>query len=200
MTETTLSFEDLKADPFLQFTAWFEDAKKRAIEPEAMALATATKEGHPSCRMVLLKGFDTRGFLFFTNSESRKGKEIAQNPKAAVTFYWSELERQIVAEGTVSLIPNEETNHYFESRPRLSQLGAWASLQDEVIPSRNALIERLDQASKKYEGSSIPRPPYWNGYRLLPTYFEFWQGREGRLHDRFRYILKDKWIIERLSP
>lgn len=203
MTEyqkSTLSLSDLNSDPFLQFEAWFEAAKREVEEPEAMALATATKEGVPSCRMVLLKGFDERGLLFFTNSNSKKGKQLATNPKAAVTFYWKELERQVVVEGVVNLIPSAEADRYFESRPRLSQLGSWASSQDEAISSRTILMAHLEQVSKKFEGMYIPRPSFWNGYRLMPTYFEFWQGREGRLHDRFSYSFEGEWKIERLCP
>lgn len=188
-------------DPFKQFSLWYGEAKKACDEPEAMALATATKEGVPSCRMVLLKGCDSRGFLFFTNSESRKGKELAENPEAALSFYWRELDRQVTTAGSIIKITSEESDSYFETRPRLSQLGAWASHQDEVIASRDELLERLKLFTEKFEGKPVLRPPYWNGYRLVPKRIEFWQGMEGRLHDRFLYEREDdRWMTKQLSP
>lgn len=196
----TLSLDALDPDPFKQFATWFEDAKNKEIDPGAMALATASSYGVPSCRMVLLKGWDERGFLFFTNSNSRKGREIAENPLASITFYWKELERQVIAEGKVSKVTDKESDLYFASRLRQSQLGAWASDQDQVLSSREELIERLRHEEEKYRGIEIPRPPYWEGYRIAPSRLEFWQGRENRLHDRFVYLLKGTWQIERLSP
>lgn len=196
----TLSEEDLNPDPFRQFADWFEDAKRVEIDPGAMALATASLSGIPSCRMVLLKGWDERGFLFFTNSTSRKGRELAENPVASVTFYWKELERQVIGEGKVSKITSEESDLYFATRLRQSQAGAWASHQDEVLSSREALIQRLLKEEEKYKGIEIPRPPHWEGYRIAPYRLEFWQGRENRLHDRFVYLLKGKWQISRLNP
>lgn len=196
----TLSLDGLDPDPFKQFASWFEDAKNKEIDPGAMALATASSYGVPSCRMVLLKGWDERGFLFFTNSNSRKGREIAENPLASITFYWKELERQVIAEGKVSKVTDKESDLYFASRLRQSQLGAWASDQDQVLSSREELIERLRHEEEKYRGIEIPRPPYWEGYRIAPSRLEFWQGRENRLHDRFVYLLKGTWQIERLSP
>lgn len=191
----------METDPFLQFSLWFDEAKKQCSEPEAMALATASTKAIPSLRMVLLKKFDARGFLFFTNSESRKGKELEENPQAALTFYWKELDRQITAEGAVIQAKAEEADAYFSTRPRLSQLGAWASHQDKVIPSREALLEKLRLMKEQFEGKQIPRPTYWNGYWLIPKRIEFWQGQEGRLHDRFLYELQqEKWVIKRLSP
>ncbi len=196
----TLSLDDLDPDPFRQFTAWFEDARKFDPEPNAMALATSTLSGVPSSRMVLLKGFDERGFLFFTNSTSRKGQEISENPLASLTFYWKELERQIIAEGSVTKISAEESDQYFATRSRQSQSGAWASQQDASLSSRDKLIERVNRVEEKYKGVDIPRPPHWEGYRMAPIRFEFWQGRENRLHDRFAYQLTTHWHITRLNP
>lgn len=196
----TLSFDDLNPDPFKQFNDWFEEAKKVEIDPGAMALATASLSAVPSCRMVLLKGWDERGFLFFTNSNSRKGREIAENPVASVTFYWKELERQVIGEGKVSKVTAEEADLYFATRLRASQTGAWASHQDEVLSSREELRERFNREEEKYKGMQIPRPPYWEGYRIAPHRLEFWQGRENRLHDRFVYLLKTDWQISRLNP
>jgi pyridoxamine 5'-phosphate oxidase len=196
----TLSLDDLNPDPFQQFAGWFEEAKKIEIDPGAMALATASLSGLPSCRMVLLKGWDERGFLFFTNSTSRKGREIAENPLASVTFYWKELERQVIGEGKVSKITSEESDLYFATRLRQSQLGAWASRQDAVLSSREELTQRLLGEEEKYKGMEIPRPPHWEGYRIAPYRLEFWQGRENRLHDRFVYRFNGQWQINRLSP
>jgi pyridoxamine 5'-phosphate oxidase len=200
-TKHTLAYEDLDPNPFLQFAKWWQEAKEKEEEPEAMALATANLKGVPSSRMVLLKGHDERGFIFFTNSHSRKGQDLKENPIASITFYWGELERQVIASGNVVKIPPSESNAYFESRARASQLGAWASNQDAVLTSREELMNRYNDIEKKYEGQKVPRPPYWEGYRLQPDRIEFWQGRESRLHDRFVYLLKGSaWTIQRLSP
>lgn len=198
----SLEIKDLNPDPFLQFEIWFQHAQQAQVgEPNAMILATASAEKRPSCRTVLLKGIDAKGFLFFTNYNSRKGEDLASNPFACTTFFWHELERQVVIKGHVEKLTQEESHTYFASRPRGSQLGAWASPQDQVIASREVLEQAFSEYEKKFKGQDIPSPPYWGGYRLLPERFEFWQGRANRLHDRFRYQLQDGvWVIERLAP
>jgi pyridoxamine 5'-phosphate oxidase len=198
----SLDLSNLNPDPFLQFYAWFEEAQEAQVsELNAMVLATASAEGRPSCRTVLLKQMDNRGMTFFTNYDSRKGKELASNPFACVTFYWSELERQVIVEGKTEKIALDESEAYFALRPRGSQLGAWASHQDQILHSRDELEENYRHFEKLYEGKSIPKPPYWGGYRLLPESFEFWQGRASRLHDRFRYhLMENVWQIDRLAP
>jgi pyridoxamine 5'-phosphate oxidase len=198
----SLDLSQLNPDPFLQFLAWFREVQDAQIlEFNAMALATASIEGIPSCRTVLLKRIDSQGFSFFTNYESRKGKELESNPVACATFYWHELERQVIIAGDVEKLSHQASRAYFASRPRGSQLGAWASHQDRVISSREELEESYHHFEKMYEGRTIPMPPYWGGYRLLPKRFEFWQGRANRLHDRFCYIYMDhSWQIARLAP
>lgn len=189
-------------DPIRQFAAWFDDAVSAGVpEPEVMTLATATPDGAPSARIVLLRGFDERGFTFFTNYESRKGLELAANPRAALVFYWHDLERQIRIEGRVSRTSEAESDAYFHSRPSGSRLGAWSSDQSRVIPGRSALEDRVREFELRYPGDAIPRPPHWGGYRLLPDSIEYWQGRASRLHDRLRYRrVEDGWKIERLCP
>ena len=172
-------------------------------EPNAMTLATATPEGSPSARIVLLKAFDERGFVFFTDYRSRKGAELEANPRAALVFYWAELERQVRIEGEVSIVAPAESDAYYASRPRPSRVGAWASPQSRVIPDRGWLEREYNAVQQRFAGDpdSIPRPPHWGGYRLLPSTFEFWQGRQSRLHDRIRYRLEDaSWRVERLAP
>jgi len=195
---------DLEKDPFRQFDRWFEEAQAAQIlEPNAMTLATATHDGRPSARVVLLKNVDARGFVFYTNFESRKGHELAQNPHATLLFAWLPIERQVIVSGQVTQVAHEEALAYFHSRPRASQLGAWASQQSSVIPSRDLLDERLRALEAQYADQPIPLPPYWGGYRLAPETVEFWQGRRSRLHDRLRYWREaetGEWIIERLSP
>jgi pyridoxamine 5'-phosphate oxidase len=170
-------------------------------EPTAMTLATVNQRGITSVRAVLLKGFDERGFVFFTNYDSAKAKDLEKNPNASLLFFWAELERQIRIVGEVKKVSMEESEEYFSSRPRESQLGAWASKQSKVIASREILENKFEEIKKKYENKPVPLPPYWGGFRVIPNKFEFWQGRENRLHDRIRYrLIKRKWKIERLSP
>ncbi|HLP90077.1 MAG TPA: pyridoxamine 5'-phosphate oxidase [Nostocaceae cyanobacterium] len=198
-----LSETEIDPDPFVQFKLWFEQAVAAQLpEPNAMTLATCTPDGQPTARMVLLKDFDHRGFVLFTNYHSRKGQELAANPQAALVFWWAELERQVRITGCVEKISPEESDQYFEVRPAKSRLGAWASHQSEVIPSREYLEKKLQEFAAKYENQQVPRPPHWGGYRVIPQEIEFWQGRSSRLHDRLLYTrLEDgNWKIERLSP
>jgi len=190
-------------NPFEQFTLWFDQAIAAKLpEPNAMTLATATPDGKPSARMVLLKGYDERGFVFYTNYKSRKGQQLLANPWGAIAFWWTQLERQVRIEGQIEQVSTEESDAYFYSRPQDSQLGAWASEQSQVIDSRQVLEQRLEQLKKEYKHERIPRPPYWGGFRLIPVTLEFWQGRPSRLHDRLLYQHTDdgNWIIQRLSP
>lgn len=197
-----LAEKDLAKDPFRQFDKWFQEAEAAKIhDPNAMTLATATKDGRPSTRIVLLKGVDPRGFLFFSNYTSRKGQELETNPRASLTFAWLTLERQVVVEGTVTKVSREESETYFHSRPRASQLGAWVSQQSTVIASRSVLEDGIKAIEAKYAGQEVPLPPHWGGWRLAPELVEFWQGRRSRLHDRLRYRkIKDGWSVERLAP
>nr|WP_243147622.1 pyridoxamine 5'-phosphate oxidase [Scytonema sp. UIC 10036] len=198
-----LSETDVDSNPFIQFKRWFDQAiAAQLVEPNAMTLATTTREGKPSARMVLLKGFDERGFVFFTNYNSQKGQELAENPQASLVFWWAELERQIRISGRVEKISDAESDEYFYSRPLNSRLGAWASNQSEAIESRAVLEQRLQELQAKYQNQDVPRPQHWGGLRTIPIEIEFWQGRPNRLHDRLRYTrLNDgSWKIERLSP
>lgn len=197
-----LSESEVSADPFEQFQCWLDDAIQAGIgEPYAMTLATADRSGKPSARMVLLRGLDARGFSFFTHYDSRKGEELADNPRAALVFFWNELHRQVRVEGAISQVSSAESDAYFQTRPRGSQLSAWASRQDHVIAGRSVLEERMRQLEQQHQGQPVPRPPYWGGYRLVPEVIEFWQSRLNRLHDRLRYQrTAGGWRIERLSP
>lgn len=190
------------ASPFKQFNRWFEEALSSELpEPNAMTLATATLRGKPSARTVLLKSFDESGFIFFTNYGSRKGLEIFENPNAALLFFWVELERQIRIEGKIEKISVEESLEYFRSRPHESQIGAWCSPQSSVIPNRKFLEERFAKLILEFAVGNVPLPNSWGGYKVIPDAFEFWQGRESRLHDRIFYSLADdKWEISRLAP
>ena len=194
---------DLDPDPFKQFERWFEYASDNDfIHPNALALATADARGRPSVRMILLKGFDKSGFVFYTNSESRKGKELLVNPWASIVFWWDKLERQVRIEGKIENVSEEEAESYFRSRPEGSQIGTWASNQSRVIGSREELDKKYSALEESFKNSKIPRPPYWAGYRLIPSLFEYWQGRPNRLHDRLQYRLSENkdWVIERLAP
>lgn len=200
---TSLDEGDLDADPIVQFTRWFEQALAAAVpEPNAMTVATATRDAVPSARIVLLKGFDARGFVFYTNYEGQKGRELAENPVAALVFHWVELHRQVCISGAVEKVTAEESDAYFRSRPRGSRLGAWASRQSSVLRGRDELEARLTALIEEYGEGDIPLPPYWGGYRVIPASVEFWQGRPSRLHDRLRYTRQPdgSWRIERLSP
>jgi len=201
-TRAGLKEADMDPDPVAQFRVWFEKTIDADLhEPNAMILATATTDGKPSARTVLLKGYDERGFVFYTNYEGRKSDELEVNPMCALLFYWGELERQIRIEGRASRLSSEESDVYFAGRPRGSRLGAWASEQSRPVEDRSVLEERVRALEKEYEGREIPRPPFWGGYRVNPHTIEFWQGRENRLHDRLVYHRSGgRWMMERLQP
>lgn len=199
----TLTKKSVTKDPITQFDKWFSEALEADLfEPNVMTLATATSDGKPSARIMLLKGFDQNGFIFYTNYLSRKGKEIARNPSAAIVFFWPELERQVRIEGTLEKISKEESEKYFRSRPKQSQLGALASQQSQEIPNRAILENTLKDLTDKYQDKEIPKPSYWGGYIVKPQIVEFWQGGAGRLHDRIVYKKTDKnnWKIVRVAP
>jgi pyridoxamine 5'-phosphate oxidase len=189
-------------DPLVEFDHWFTQAREAKVpEPNAMTLATATRDGVPSARIVLLKGYDERGFVFFTDYRSQKGAELEENPQASLVFFWAELERQVRITGPVSVVSREESEAYFRTRPRTSRLSAWASHQSQVIRGRKVLDDEAKQMDRRYP-DDVPLPPYWGGFRVTPETIEFWQGRESRLHDRLRYLRKKGggWNLERLSP
>ena len=201
-TRAGLSRSDVDPDPIVQFHEWFEETLAADLhEPNAMILATATQDGRPSARTVLLKGYDQRGFVFYTNYEGRKARELEANPACALLFYWGELERQVRVEGHANRLPDEESDAYFASRPRGSRLGAWASQQSRPVEHRSVLEERIRALEAEYESREVPRPPFWGGYRVYPEVVEFWQGRQNRLHDRLVYHrTRGGWKMERLQP
>lgn len=202
-SQRALRMDDVADDPIDQFQQWFDEVLNAEIdEPNAMTVSTATPDGQPSARIVLLKGVDERGFAFYTNYRSQKGRELTSNPQGALTFLWKPLERQVRIEGAVQRMPEAESDAYFESRPRGSQLGAWASPQSDVVDGRDELHERMDAVEAEYaDADAIPRPPHWGGFRLVPDRIEFWQGRPNRMHDRIRYRQSNgTWVRERLAP
>ena len=199
-----LTKTNVDPNPIRQFQVWYDETLAHGVSEQdaiSMTLATATEGGEPDARIVLLKSFDDRGFVFYTNYQSRKGKELRDNPRACLLFYWSQLWRQVRIEGAVEKVSEAESNTYFQSRPVGSKLGAWASNQSEVVASREALENRFTELQERF-GEDVPRPPHWGGYRVKPTAIEFWQGQENRLHDRLRYSLQEdgSWLIERLGP
>ena len=206
MTDKPLNEQDLDSDPIRQFQRWYDDATAAGQpEPEAMALATSTTDGEPSVRFVLLRGVDERGFVFYTNGRSRKGRDIIANPLAALVFRWWVVERQVRVAGPVEPVDPSESEAYFRTRPRGAQLGAWASAQSETVENRGALERRFEEAASRFGGQEIPRPPWWGGFRVRPIEVEFWQGRPNRLHDRLAYRIRDGaegggWTIQRLNP
>ncbi len=198
-----LSETQAHSNPFEQFKLWFDQAVAAQLpEPNAMTIATATLDGKPSARMVLLKDCDERGFVFYTNYQSNKGQQLIENPWGAIVFWWAQLERQVRIEGRVEKVSDAESDEYFNSRPIGSQLGAWASNQSQIVESREVLERQLEQLKEEYENKDVPRPSHWGGFRVIPDEIEFWQGRPNRLHDRLLYRRGENgsWIIQRLSP
>jgi pyridoxamine 5'-phosphate oxidase len=198
----SLDERDVAADPFEQFARWFTAARTSQVpEPNAMSLCTVDAHGRPSARIVLLKEVDARGFVFYTNHDSRKGREIAAHPSAALLFFWPELERQVRIEGDVEVVDAATADAYFRSRPRASRIGAWASPQSAALPDRASLEQRFADADRRFPRDDVPRPPHWGGYRVVPSAFEFWQGRPSRLHDRIAYSQEALgWRTRRLAP
>jgi pyridoxamine 5'-phosphate oxidase len=202
-SKASLDISNVATDPVVQFNTWFDEALKGGVvEPNAMSLATVSKDNRPSCRIVLLKGVENGQFTFYTNYQSHKGRELDESPVCALTFFWAPLERQVRIEGTVTRIQDDRSEAYFQSRPRGSQIGAWSSPQSSIIDNREILDQRAMQIEKKYEGYAVlPKPKQWGGYQVLPTMIEFWQGRQNRLHDRIEYLKVDgKWKVHRLAP
>jgi pyridoxamine 5'-phosphate oxidase len=200
--KSELSENSVDKNPFLQFNKWFDETLNTGISmPEAMVLTTANAKGASSTRTVLLKETNESGFVFFTNYSSRKAKEIGGNPQSSLLFYWKELERQVRIEGIIEKTSREKSEEYFSSRPRESQISAWVSEQSAKVPNREFLDRKFKELENKFNGKKIPLPDYWGGYRLVPNYFEYWQARENRLHDRICYKIKDEgWEIFRLAP
>jgi pyridoxamine 5'-phosphate oxidase len=201
-SKQTLDESDVNKSPFLQFEKWFKEAVDAHVnEPNAMTVATASTSGMPAARILLLRNFNENGFVFYSNYVSRKGEEIAANPQCALLFFWPELERQVRIEGVLEKQTAEESDIYFNTRPRTSKLGAWTSPQSKVVANRKALDDAYEEMSKQYPTDNVPRPPHWGGYVLKPSSIEFWQGRPSRMHDRILYSLADSnWKIERLAP
>lgn len=199
-----LKRNDLNDNPFAQFSAWMDQAiQQKIMDPTAMSLSTVDASGQPHSRIVLLKAFEADGFVFYTHYDSAKGAEIEENQKVALLFYWPEMDRQVRIEGTISKISNEQSEQYFHSRPRDSQLAAYISQQSQVVADRETLEGNLSNATEDFEGSEIPHPAHWGGYKVVPSSFEFWQGRPSRLHDRFKFSqnqTQQAWSIDRLSP
>jgi pyridoxamine 5'-phosphate oxidase len=201
---SSLTKVQVDPNPIQQFRKWLEEARARGVSDQdaiSMTLATADQNGRPAARIVLLKSFDDQGFVFFTNYQSRKGKELAENPRACLLFYWTQLWRQVRIDGPIEKVSARESDDYFQTRPKGSRLGAWASNQSEVVANRAELDARFAEMQTRF-GEHVPRPPHWGGYRLKPEAVEFWQGQENRLHDRLRYSLQPdgSWTIERLAP
>ena len=202
-SKATLDITNVSSDPIHQFTKWFDEAiEAKVLEPNAMSLATVSSDNRPSCRIVLLKGIEENKFLFYTNYQSHKGKELENNPVCALTFFWPELERQIRIEGIAGRVAENKSIEYFQSRPLASQVSAWASPQSSIIQNRIILEDRVKQIEKRFEGNTVlPKPHQWGGYEVDPLLIEFWQGRESRLHDRLEYVRVDGlWKVHRLAP
>jgi len=201
-SKQTLDEKDVNPNPFLQFEKWFKEAVDAHVnEPNAMTVATATKQGKPSARILLLRNFNENGFVFYTNYNSSKGGNISENPQAALLFFWPELERQVRIEGVLEKQSAEDSDVYFQTRPRTSKLGAWTSPQSKVVANRNELDEAYQKMESKFPDENVPRPEHWGGYILKPISIEFWQGRPSRMHDRILYSkIADNWKIERLAP
>jgi pyridoxamine 5'-phosphate oxidase len=201
LPEKDLLEAEMNSDPIVQFRKWYELAASHVEEANAMTLATADRDGRPSARVVLLKDFDERGFVFFTNYNSRKSQELESNPQASLVFWWKELRRQVRIEGAVERVSPEDSDAYFKTRPRGSRLGAWSSPQSQSIASRDILDRRYEEMKVRFDNQEVPRPENWGGYRLLPAAVEFWQSRLNRLHDRLRYRRSEgQWLLERLAP